>query len=129
MELREPAQEVEVVPAPGANIVEIVATGDRRTDDQQHHLLERIHHPPRLPVIAKLGKMLQQNGHARPRGLLVQDRIRQGEHALRSMPNQSAPGFTIFASRQNYPKSPFNLRSPPCATSFGTLRRPERPSQ
>src|SRR5258708_30600495 len=56
MELREPAQEVEVVPARGANRVEIVATGDRRTDDQQHHLLERIHHPPRLPVHRQAGK-------------------------------------------------------------------------
>src|SRR5258706_12391220 len=71
MELREGAQEIETLPAPGANIFEIVATGDRRTDDQQHDLLERIHPPPRLPVIAKLGKMLQQNGQTCPRGLFV----------------------------------------------------------
>src|SRR5258708_33347832 len=30
------------------------------------------------------------------------------------MPNQSAPGFTSFASRQIYPKSPVNLSSQPC---------------
>ena len=62
MKLRKPAQEIEVMPAPGANLVEIIATGDRRTDDQQHHLFERIHDPPRFPVISKPGKMLQQNG-------------------------------------------------------------------
>lgn len=81
MKLRKPAQEVEVVPAPGTNIVEIVATGDRRTNNQQHHLLERIHDPPGFPVIHKPGKMLQQNGHARPRDLFVQDRTRNGHHS------------------------------------------------
>jgi hypothetical protein len=69
-----------MLPAPGANIFEIIATGDRRTDDQQHDLFDRIHHPPRLPVIAKLGKMLQQNGQTCPRGRLVQHRTRQCEH-------------------------------------------------
>src|SRR6266446_6453068 len=117
MKLRKPAQEIEVVPAPGTNLVEIVATGDRRTDDQQHHLLERIHHPPRLSVVAKLVKMLQQNGQACPRGLLVQDRTRNS-HVTRSLPNQSAPGFTTFTSRQNYPKSPVNLSSQPCSDWF-----------
>jgi len=71
MEFRKGAQEIEVLPAPSANVFEIVATGDRRTDDQQHHLLERIHHPPGVPVIAKFGKMVQQNGHACPRDLFV----------------------------------------------------------
>jgi len=71
IELREGAQEIKMLPAPGANIFEVIATGDRRTDDQQHHLLERIHHPPRLPVIAQPGEMLEQYGQPCPRRLLV----------------------------------------------------------
>ena len=39
MERREPAQEIKVVLAPGDNVVEVVAGGDRRADDQQQHLL------------------------------------------------------------------------------------------
>src|SRR5215468_723098 len=35
IELREGAQEIEMLPAPGANIFEIIATGDRRADDQR----------------------------------------------------------------------------------------------
>jgi hypothetical protein len=45
---------------------------------------------------------------------------------LRSIPNQSAPGFTSFASRQIYSKSPVNLSSQPWAPTFAalTLRAP-----
>ncbi len=80
MERREPAQEIKVVLAPGDNVVEVVARGDRRADDQQQYLLERVHDPPRFSVIPQFGKMLQEKGHPRPRRLLIQDRICKGDH-------------------------------------------------
>ena len=81
MEGREPAQEIKVVLAPGDNVVEVVARGDRRADDQQQHLLERVHDPPRFTVIPQFGKMLQEKGHPRPRYLFIQDRSSNRGHA------------------------------------------------
>ena len=95
MERREPAQEIKVVFAPGDNVVEVIARGDRRADDQQQHLFERVHDPPRFTVIPQFGKMLQEEGHPRPRHLFIQDRICKGGH-------DGAP-YRIRASMESQP--------------------------
>ena len=121
MEFREPAQEIEMVLAPGDNVVEIVARGDRRAGDQQQHLLERIHHPPRFAVIPKFGKMLQQKGHSRPRYLFVQDRSSNRGHAsapcrIRA-PTESQPSRQLKMT----PHAPVNLTSQPWTHSHRQL--------
>src|SRR6266704_5952254 len=81
MELGEPAQKGEMVLAPGDDVVEIVAGRDRGAGHQQQDLLERIHDPPGLALIPEFGKMLQKQAQARPRGLLVNDRLDASVHA------------------------------------------------
>src|SRR6266496_2668581 len=112
MELGEPAQKGEMVLAPGDDVVEIVAGRDRGAGHQQQDLLERIHDPPGLALIPEFGKMLQKQAQARPRGLLVNDRLDASVHAR-------APGITVPPSTQNRPLRPVNLTSEPW--------RPRRP--
>lgn len=81
MEFRKAPQKVEMVLAPGGDVVEVITGGDGGADHQKQNLPERIHHPPRLTVIAKFGKVLQQQGQSRPRGLLVEDRVGTDVHA------------------------------------------------
>jgi hypothetical protein len=67
VEGREPAQEIQVMPAPGGDVVEVVAGRDRGAHHQQQHLAQRVHHPPRLTGVLQLGKALQQQRQAVPR--------------------------------------------------------------
>jgi hypothetical protein len=60
VECREPPQGVEMMLAPGDDVVEIVAGRDGRAGHQQQHLLEWIHHPPGLAVVVQFGEMLQK---------------------------------------------------------------------
>src|ERR1700722_18444821 len=57
---REFSQEVEMVFAPGGDLVEIVARGDGGAGQQQQDLGQRVDDPPRLAVVIEPGKMLQQ---------------------------------------------------------------------
>src|ERR1700694_6178149 len=67
MELREAAQEIEIVLAPGDDVVEVVAGGDGGAGYQQEDFGQWIHDPAGLPVVGKLGKMLQKQRQTRPR--------------------------------------------------------------
>src|ERR1700694_4154392 len=78
MKLREMLQEGEMVFAPGDDVVEIVAGGDRGAGHQQQDLLERIHDAPRLAVILELGKVSQKQGKTRTRELCGEDRVHDG---------------------------------------------------
>jgi len=77
---REPPQEVEVILAPGDDVVEIVARSDRPARHQQQDFLERVHHPPGLAAVFKRGKMLQKQTKPRPRHLLIRDRNGNRDH-------------------------------------------------
>lgn len=56
MELREAAQKIEVMLAPGHNVVEVVARRDGGAGHQQQDFGERTHDPGRLPIVGKFGK-------------------------------------------------------------------------
>jgi hypothetical protein len=58
MEIRELPQKMQVMLAPGDDIVEIVTGGDRGAGHQQQDLLERIYNTPGLAVVLELGKVL-----------------------------------------------------------------------
>ena len=90
MKRREPAQKLEVVPAPRGDIVEIVARRDGGAGQKQKHLGQRIHHPPGLALVIEAGKMLQKQGQPRPRQRLVSQRIGRIVHA-RALSPRSAP--------------------------------------
>jgi hypothetical protein len=89
MILREMPQEDEMVFAPGDNVVEIVAGGDRGAGHQQQDLLERIHNAPRLAVILELGKVSQKQGKTRTRDLSVEDRVHDGAPVRIRAPTES----------------------------------------
>src|SRR6202040_2646867 len=108
MKLREMPQEGEMVFAPGDDVIEIVAGGDRGTGHQQQDLLERIHNAPGLAVILELGKMPQKQGKTRTRDLLVEDLVHDGAPA-----NQERPRNHTASSTQNHSGQAVNLASEP----------------
>src|SRR5215467_2216623 len=65
VELGELPQEIEMMPAPLDDVLEIVAGGDRGAGHQQQNLLDRIKNAPGLPVVVEPGKVLQKNGQTR----------------------------------------------------------------
>ena len=76
------------MPAPGGDVVEVVAGRDRGAHHQQQHLAQRIHHPPGLARVLKLGKVLQKQRQAVPRRV-IQDR----DSGHRALPQRiTAPG-------------------------------------
>jgi len=85
MEGREPAQKVEMMLAPGDDAVKIVAGRDGRAGQKKEHLRQRIHHPPGLALVRERGKMLQKQGHARPRNFLVREKVDGVAHYRRSL--------------------------------------------
>ena len=101
MEGREPAQEIEVMAAPGGDVVEVVAGRNRGAHHQQQDLAQRIHHPPGLARVLKLGKMLQQQRQAIPRRFL-QD---HDSGHLRSPSESLRQGITLRVSTQTKPQS------------------------
>src|SRR4051812_22300446 len=71
VEGREAAQNGEVVLAPGDDVIEVVARSKGRAGDQQQHLVKGVEHAPWLAVIAKGGKLLEQQAQAVARNALV----------------------------------------------------------
>ena len=67
-----------VMLAPGGDVVEIVATRNRRAGYQQQDLLERIHDPPGLAVVRELRKVSQKQGQTRTRTLTLENRVHSG---------------------------------------------------
>jgi len=61
MEVTEPPEEFQMVPAPGDDRLEVVAIGDHGAGDQQQHFLQRIGDPPALAVVVDRSEMLQQH--------------------------------------------------------------------
>ena len=53
------AQKVEMRLAPGGDVVEIVARGDRRADNQQQHFPQGMRHAPLFARILDDRKMIQ----------------------------------------------------------------------
>jgi hypothetical protein len=90
MKLRELPQKMQMMLAPGDNIVKIVAARDGGTDHKLQDLRERIDNAPRLTVIRECGKMVQQQGQTRTRAFPLKNRV----HGSRSNANQSAHGIT-----------------------------------
>ena len=72
---REFSQEIEMVMAKGGDLVEVVARGDGGAGQQQQDLGQRVDDPPRLTVVFEPGKMLQQQCYARPRHVLVGEKV------------------------------------------------------
>ncbi len=66
---------MQVMLAPGDNIVKIVATRDGGTDHQQQDLRERIDNAPRLTVIRECGKLVQQQGQTRTRAFPLKNQV------------------------------------------------------
>jgi hypothetical protein len=62
MEFRELPQKIEVMFAPGDDIVKAVTRGDCGAGHQQQDLLERIDYASRLPLVLQLGKVMQKQG-------------------------------------------------------------------
>src|SRR5450432_4712823 len=75
VERGEPSKQTQMMLAPGGYLVEIVARGDRGAGQKQQHLGQGIDDPPWLAVIRKLGKMLQQQSHARPGNILIGEKL------------------------------------------------------
>src|ERR1700689_3520212 len=72
---REFSQEIEMVMAKGGDLVEVVARCDGDAGQQQQDLGQRVDDPPRLTVVFEPGKMLQQQCYARPRHVLVGEKV------------------------------------------------------
>ena len=72
---REFSQEIEMVMAKRGDLVEVVARGDGGAGQQQQDLGQRVDDPPRLTVVFEPGKMLQQQCYARPRHVLVGEKV------------------------------------------------------
>ena len=62
-------QEGEMGPAPGGDIVEVVAGGDAGADDEKQDLRQRMRHPPLFAPVFDDRKMIQQTAQA---GLVVE---------------------------------------------------------
>jgi hypothetical protein len=60
VERGEPSKQTQMMLAPGGDLVEIVARGDRGAGQKQQHLGQGMDDPPWLAVIRKIEKMLQQ---------------------------------------------------------------------
>ena len=73
MEIGEPPQEIEMMLAPGDDVVEIITGGDGRAGHQQQNLLNRIENPPGFPVVVEFGKMLQKKRQTSPRALVLHE--------------------------------------------------------
>ena len=71
MEVAEAPEEIQMVLAPGDDIVEVVTRSDGGAGHQQQDLLDRIGHTPSLAIVVQLRKMLQQHRQPRSRKLLV----------------------------------------------------------
>ena len=99
VEGREAAQELQVMPAPGGDVVEVVAGGDGAADHQQQDLAQRIHHPPGLARVLELGKVLQQQRQAISRRFLED---RDSGH-LRSPSESPRQGITSRRATQTTP--------------------------
>src|SRR5208282_665643 len=97
MEIRKSAQEVEMVLAPGGNLVKIVAGRDRRTSHQEQYLLERIHHPPGFAAIVEVGKMPKKYRKPCARGIWVDDR---GHEGAPEPPRNHGPRVNTKSARQ-----------------------------
>ncbi len=80
MERREPSQKIEMMFAPGDDVVEIVAGGDRGAGQQKKHLGQGIHTRQGSRVVRELGKMLQKQCQSRPRHILVREKIGRIAH-------------------------------------------------
>jgi hypothetical protein len=103
MEIREPAKEVEMVLAPGDDIVEVVARGDRGASQQKQDLGQRKGDPPRLAVVLQPRKMLQKQRHAGARNRLVGEKLGCRRHG-RPHANQ-APRESHSAVKINQPQT------------------------
>src|SRR5262249_16506480 len=78
MEFRELPQKMQVMRAPGRNVVEIIAGRDCGTGHKQQDLLEGIDYPPWLAVVLELGKVLQKQSQMRTRNLTLEDGVHDG---------------------------------------------------
>ena len=112
MEFAKPAQEVEVGFSPIDDVLVVVAIGDGGADDQEQHLPQRIHHPPRLALVLNRGKMLQKQRQAR---------LRQGQIMHRQLPNQDDPRESLPdpPRKRSQPKIRVNPNSEPRAGGAG----------
>ena len=77
MKRQKAAQNVEMRLAPGGDVIEIIARGDRRADDEQQHLGQRMCHAPLLTWVLDDRKMIQKTAKTRFRDGLVLSRSRK----------------------------------------------------
>ena len=75
MEFREMPQKMQVMLAPGDDIVEVVTGRDAGAGHQQQDLPEGIDYAPGLPVVLQLGKVLQKQIQTRTRTLTLEDGV------------------------------------------------------
>jgi hypothetical protein len=101
MKLRELPQKMQVMLAPGDNIVKIVAARDGGTDHQQQDLRERIDDAPRLTVIRQCGKMVQQQGQTRTGTFPLKNRVHDRDPMRIRAPMESHRGVNSKLTRQS----------------------------
>ena len=89
-----------MVMAKRGDLVEVVARGDGGAGQQQQDLGQRVDDPPRLTVVFEPGKMLQQQCYARPRHVLVGEKVGCLAHAA-SPSDSGRPRNHTSASSQN----------------------------
>ena len=65
VEIQVATQEIQPGLAPIDDVLIIVARADARADHQEQNLLQRIHHPPRRPIVLDHRKVVQQQPQAR----------------------------------------------------------------
>ena len=99
VERREPTKKINVMPAPRADVVEIVAGADRRAGQQRQDLRQRIDDPPRLSFVRELGKVLQQQRYPRARNFIVGKEISRVAASGVPKANQGDPGNHTLKSR------------------------------
>ena len=111
MERREPPQKIEMMLAPGDDVVEIVAGGDGGAGQQQQDFGQRIDDPPRLAFVRRARKNASK---ARPR---APGASRRPEHhrpsAALLFRIKATQGITAPAVNAKSPHRPVNLTSPP----------------
>ena len=111
------AQEIQMMFAPGRNVVEVVAGGNGCASHKKQNLGQRIHDPPRFALILNLRKMLQQQRQSRPRHLFIHQQIGNGGHRL--LPGESSPaGNHKPRVNSKSHQIPANLSSEPWRVHF-----------
>src|ERR1019366_5313392 len=121
MELRETPQKIEMMLAPGDDVVEVVAGGDGGAGHQQQDFIEPVHDPARLPFVRKLGKMLQKQRQTRSGRIIIRTCDREVIHGRapaesERLRNHAAP------SMQNHRSRAVNLTSEPWGFPFLLFR-------